>query len=222
MYHKLAFCDAYKDIYYAEYAGHFPDIHINDLVKLRSISVIIVGQTRKIVFANYSTIMRIGKNFVDYKEVIGQTADVSVPREDLESQEFQELHLDKLQKTQIALNTYAFTNGDVNPADLKESMVRGFPVLENFDHGDDDFMYKNQHGFQFFSKRGSAVLKRYATGHYFTFKELFNIQEEILLNPEKAKDFQHQKYLVRGFILATEYDYVLKTAKVYSPSLNKV
>jgi hypothetical protein len=101
-------------------------------------------------------------------------------------------------------------------------MVRGFPVLENFDHGDDDFLYTNKFGFQFFSKRGSAVLKRYATGNYFTFKELFDIMDEILENPSIIPKYKHQKYLVRGFILATEYDYVLKNSKIYSPSLNKV
>jgi hypothetical protein len=72
---------------------------------------------------------------------------------------------------------------------MKDSMVRGFPVLENFDHGDDDFIYKNNFGFEFFSKRGSAVLKRYATGNYLTFKELFEIQDEILLKPEIAQKY---------------------------------
>lgn len=222
IYHKLAFCDIFKNVYYAEYAGHFPEIFINDIVKLRSISVIIAGETRKITFANYSAIMRIDKGFADYSDIAKKTASMKVDKEELEEQEFQELHLDKLQKTQIALNTYAFTNGDVNPAQLKESMVRGFPVLENFDHGDDDFLYTNNFGFKFFSKRGSAVLKRYATGNYFTFKELFEIQDEILMKPEAAQKYQHQKYLVRGFILATEYDFVLKNSKLYSPSQNKV
>ena len=129
-----------------------------------------------------------------------------------------------MQKIQVGLNTYAFTSDEANirTADLRENMVRGFPVLENFEHGDDDFLYENNFGFKFFSKRGSAVLKKFSSENYLTFKELLNIQEEIMLNPDLAAKYQHQKFLVRGFILATEYDYIFQTSKIYSPSLNKV
>jgi hypothetical protein len=102
IYHKLAFCDIYKNIYYAEYGGHFPEAKVNDIVKLRSVSIIIAGESRKITFNNYSTVLRIEKHFNDYAEIAEKTKGVDVLKEELESQEFQELHLDKLQKIQIA------------------------------------------------------------------------------------------------------------------------
>ena len=100
--------------------------------------------------------------------------------------------------------------------------MKGFPILDNFDHGEDDFLYENNYGFKFFSKRGSSVLKRYSTGHFYTFKELMQIQDEINNNRQSVQTYQYQKFLVRGFILATEYDYIFQTAKLYSPSANRV
>ena len=37
LYHKLAFADDERNIYYAEYAGHFDQVSEGDIVKLRSI-----------------------------------------------------------------------------------------------------------------------------------------------------------------------------------------
>lgn len=37
MYHKLAFVDFDRNLYFAEYKGHFYDVEQNDVVKLRSI-----------------------------------------------------------------------------------------------------------------------------------------------------------------------------------------
>jgi hypothetical protein len=136
--------------------------------------------------------------------------------------------LDKLQKIQVGLNTFAFVSPDgadlnLNPSEtLRTNYVRGYPMLENFMHQETDFGYNTSTGYKFFSKRGSAFLKQHQNGNYYTFKELNNIQNEILMNPEAASQYQHQKFLIRGYILATEYDTVFQTAKLYSPSLNRV
>lgn len=37
LYHKLAFADEHRNLYYAEYAGHFDQVTEGDVVKLRSI-----------------------------------------------------------------------------------------------------------------------------------------------------------------------------------------
>jgi hypothetical protein len=156
------------------------------------------------------------------------TENLAYDPKDLELQEFEELFLDKLQKIQIGLNTYAYVSPDgshlqtLDTETLRTNFVRGFPLLENFVHGDDDFMYQDNTGYKFFSKRGSAFLKQHEHANYYTFKELNNIQNEILMNPELASQYQHQKFLVRGFILATEYDQIYQTAKLYSPSMNRV
>lgn len=160
----------------------------------------------------------------DSKVIQKNTKGSVLDKEELEGQEFQELHLDKMQKIQVGLNTFAFTseNTEIQAANLRDNIVKGYPVLENFEHGEDDFLYENNYGYKFFSKRGSAVLKKYSSSNYYTFKELLNIQEEIMMNPEMASKYQHQKFLVRGFILATEYDYIYQTSKLYSPSQNRV
>ena len=156
------------------------------------------------------------------------TENLAYNPKDLELQEFEELHLDKMQKIQIGLNTYAYVSPDgghlqtMDTETLRTNFVRGFPLLENFVHGEDDFTYHDNAGFKFFSKRGSAFLKQHEQSNYYNFKELNNIQNEILMNPELASRYQHQKFLVRGFILATEYDQIHQTAKLYSPSMNRV
>ena len=105
---------------------------------------------------------------------------------------------------------------------LRSNFVRGYPVLENFVHGNDDFQYQDMNGFKFFSKRGSAFLKQHANSDYYTFKELNNIQNEILMNPAQIETYRHQKFSIRGFIIASEYDHVFQAAKLYSPTLNRV
>lgn len=227
IYHKLAFCDENRSIFYAEYAGLFEKVDKGDVVKLRSISIVITEaegkENKKITFNNYSTILLLNKGSADYKAMIASTKKVSVSEKALGQQEFQALHLEKMEKTQIGLNTFAFTSTEgINVANLKNNMVKGFPLLDRFEHGENDFLYENNFGFKFFSKRGSAVLKKYANTNVRTFEELFGIQDEILQNPDAAAKYQHQKFLVRGFILATEYDYIFQTAKLYSPTLNKV
>jgi len=95
--------------------------------------------------------------------------------------------------------------------------------LDNFEHGENDFLYQNNYGFKFFSKRGSAVLKKYNNTRYSTLKELSELQDS--LNNKKggvSEDLKYQKFLVRGFILATEYDHIFQTSKLYSPSNNRV
>lgn len=37
LYHKLAFADEHRNMYYAEFAGHFDQVTEGDVVKLRSI-----------------------------------------------------------------------------------------------------------------------------------------------------------------------------------------
>lgn len=168
------------------------------------------------------------KTSIDYQLVEAAAEDIVFNPKNLELQEFEELHLDKLHKIQIGLNTFAYVSPDgtqmqaIDAEALRSNFVRGYPLLENFVHGDDDFMYQDTKGFKFFSKRGSAFLKQHVNGNYYTFKELNNIQNEILMNPELAEQYQHQKFLVRGFILATEYDEIFQTAKLYSPTLNRV
>lgn len=178
-------------------------------------------------FSSYSNIILLQNTACDYKAVDDNTKDITYNPKNLELQEFEELHLDLMQKIQIGLNTYAYVSPDgtslqaLNTEALRSNFVRGYPLLENFVHGDDDFIY-HDNGLKFFSKRGSAYLKQHSSGNYYNFKELANIQDDILMNPEKANQFQHQKFMVRGFILATEYDQIFQTAKLYSPSLNRV
>ena len=226
IYHKLAFADEEGLLYYAEYCGIFNDIEEGDIVKLRSICIIITPESRKVTFNNYSAVLKLNKGAVDHKRVQAATKKVKVDQKTLDNQEFLELHLDKMQKIQIGLNTFAFKSTEegavVSGAKLKKNLVRSIPTLNDYEHGDDDFLYENNFGFKFLSKRGSAVLTKYSNQTYYTFKELFQIQEEITMNPDAAKKYQHQKFLIRGFILATEYDYIFQTAKLYSPSLNKV
>ena len=179
-------------------------------------------------FSSYSNIILLQKTSTDFELVDAATEDLTYNPNDLELQEFEELHLDKMQKIQIGLNTYAYVSADgshlqsINVETLRTNFVRGYPLLENFVHGDDDFMYQDNTGYKFFSKRGSAFLKQHMSGNYYNFKELNNIQNEILMNPALADQYRHQKFLIRGFILATEYDQVFQTAKLYSPSLNRV
>lgn len=185
-------------------------------------------ETRKVQFSSYSNIILLQTSSTDYKVVDEATDQLDFNPKNLELQEFEELHLDLMQKIQIGLNTFAYVSPDgshlqsLNTEALRNNFVRGYPLLENFVHGDDDFMYQDNKGYKFFSKRGSAFLKQHANGNYYNFKELNNIQNEILMNPELASQYQHQKFLVRGFILATEYDQIFQTAKLYSPSLNRV
>lgn len=185
------------------------------------------AENAKVAFSGYSAVLILSKHTYDHKRMIKNTEDVQMEERFLENQGFEELHLSKMEKIQIGLNTYVYTATDQALQDtrrpnMQSNFVKGFPVLESFAHGEDDFLYENNYGFKFFSKRGSAVLKQYASGTYYTFKELLNIQDEILMNPQNATKYQHQKFMVRGFILATEYDYIFRTAKIYSPSLNKV
>ena len=235
LYHKLAFADEERNLYYAEFEGRFSNVTEGDIVKLRSILMyailytsFIAAESRKIHFNSYSNILVLQKTSIDYMVVDEATEDLNYNPKDLELQEFEELHLDKMQKIQIGLNTFAYVSPDgnqlanINIENLRTNFVRGYPLLENFVHGDDDFIYQDNTGFKFFSKRGSAFLKQHSNGNYYTFKELNNIQNEILMNPELASQYQHQKFLVRGFILATETDQVFQTAKLFSPSLNRV
>ena len=228
LYHKLAFADEERNLYFAEFEGTFSTVTAGDIVKLRSIIILIALESRKIQFSSYSNILILQKTSLDYIAVDNATENLEYNQKDLELQEFEELHLDKMQKIQIGLNTFAYVSPDgshlglINAETLRTNFVRGYPLLENFSHGDDDFVYQDNTGYKFFSKRGSAFLKQHGNGIYYTFKELTNIQNEILMNPELASQYQHQKFLVRGFILATETDQVFQTAKLYSPSLNRV
>ena len=180
----------------------------------------------------------LNKKSKDHALVNKGCKNVTFDKESLEMQQFEELHLDKMQKVQIGLNSYAFTSEGaieqggskskklsmfkLSKISLGQNFVKGFPILDNFDHGENDFLYENNYGFKFFSKRGSSVLKRYASGHYYTFKELLHIQDEINSGRAKVDTYQYKKFLVRGFILATEYDHIFQTSKLYSPSLNRV
>ena len=175
LYHKLALADEKARIYFAEYGGHFANIEEGDVLKLRSISTITSMDSRKIVFNNYSTMILIPKKAKDYDLVQKGCKNVSFDRDTLEMQQFEELHLDKMQKVQIGLNSYAFTSEtgqpQQNPKVAQQNYVKGFPILNDYDHGENDFLYQNNYGFKFFSKRGSAVLKKYANNRYYTFKE---------------------------------------------------
>jgi len=183
-------------------------------------------ESRKIVFNNYSTMLLINKGSKDHGNVTKGCANVHFDKDTLQMQQFEELHLDKMQKVQIGLNSFAFSSNTAAPTNtksLRQNIVKGFPILDGFEHGENDFLYQNNFGFKFFSKRGSAVQKKYANNRYYTFKELIQIQDSINTNKSNfARDYQYEKFLVRGFILATEYDHIFQTSKLYSPSANRV
>lgn len=178
------------------------------------------------MFNNYSTMLLLNKTSKDWGLVTKGCEKVHFDSKDLEAQQFEELHLDKMQKVQIGLNSYAFSSSDnsdaTNTKSLRQNIVKGFPILDNFEHGENDFLYQNNYGFKFFSKRGSAVQKKYANNRYYTFKELIQIQDNINSSKGNAKDYTYEKFLVRGFVLATEYDHIFQTSKLYSPSANRV
>lgn len=227
MYHKLAFADEKGRLYFSEYRGHFSGVEEGDVLKLRSVSTLTSADTRKIVFNAYSNMMLLPKKSKDWGLVTKGAQNVTFNRSSLEDQDFEDLHLDKMQKVQIGLNSYAFINEGENQTTnakaVKQNVVKGFPILDNFEHGENDFLYQNNYGFKFFSKRGSAVLKKYNNTRYSTLKELSELQDS--LNNKKggvSEDLKYQKFLVRGFILATEYDHIFQTSKLYSPSNNRV
>lgn len=224
VYHKLAFADEKARIYFAEYAGHFSGIEAGDVLKLRSICTITSMESRKIIFNNYSTMLLINKGSKDHQIVNKGCANVHFDKDTLQMQQFEELHLDKMQKVQIGLNSYAFSSNttQTNTKNLRQNVMKGFPILDNFDHGENDFLYENNFGFKFFSKRGSSVQKKYANNRYYTFKELLQIQDNINNNKSSTNAYQYEKFLVRGFILATEYDHIFQTSKLYSPNANRV
>jgi len=225
-YSRFAFGDDSGKIYFAEYMGA-SSASKGDVMKLRSVSTVTNGDNRRVVFNTYSTMLNMPKKGRDWNAVEKACKNARVTSQTLESHTFEEMHLDKLNKVQVGLNSYLYTSDGAKsqkPSAKKSATksVKGYPILDGFDHGENDFLYENNYGFKFSSKRGSAVRKEYASGNYYTFQELSNIKDELDSGKVSMERYQGRKFLVRGFILATDYDHLNGTAKLYSPSHNRV
>lgn len=81
--------------------------------------------SRKIVFNNYSTMLLLQKKSKDYELVSKGCKNVTFEKESMEMQQFEELHLDKMQKVQIGLNSYAFTTAGMGKVQT-ESLSKTF------------------------------------------------------------------------------------------------
>ena len=161
MYHKLAFADEEKRVYFAEYTGPASHFEEGDVVKLRSVSLFLSQENNTIQFKNYSRILALQSASLDAKTVNTATKGVKVAKGEGENHDLQ--HLEKMDKVQIGLNTFAFNPADGgNTTGRRSAVISGMPLLDNFECEDEDFEYENNFGFKFYSKRGSAVLKKYA------------------------------------------------------------
>jgi len=225
-YRKFAFGDENGRVYFAEYSGSSYAFK-GDVLKLRSVTTVTTSDHRRVVFNPYSVMLGLPRNSKDWKTVEKACANVTVTSETLLAHSFDELYLEKMQRVQVGLNSFQYTaeGAKSTKPSVKKSAtksVKGYPQLDDYEHGDDDFLYENNYGFKFSSKRGSAVNKRYANMNYSTFGELMSIQEQLNSGNENIEKHQYRKFLVRGFVLATEHDNLSQTAKLYSPSHNRV
>ena len=150
-FHKLVFVDKLKNIYLAELKGLLSSVDKGDVMKLRSITLVLHNGQYKINFQSYSNFMILQKSFRDSKDLIEATRKITYDITKLKNQFFEELHLNKRVKKAAGPNSYEYSTNmqDDTPLNLelvKKNYENSFPILKNFhfESSDLDFLNKSE------------------------------------------------------------------------------
>ena len=224
-YQRMVFIDKEKRIYLAEHKGLLTGVDRGDVLKLRSIGIVMHNDEFKINFSSYSNFMVLQKHFKDAKEILEVTKNAKYDQKKLRKEFFQELHLDKRSKAMIGPNTFIYTTKakQQDPKASQKNLEIIFPILKNFCYDvkevDSSYFPKRKPK----SKKqgiGSAVLWKHSNLPITPLKEL-----EAILNArssqKKPKDVKEEFYKVRANIVSIENLDFESNFKIFSPSKNK-
>lgn len=225
-YHKLIFVDKFKNLYMAELKGLLSGVDRGDVMKLRSITIILHNKEYKINFSSYSNFMILQKGFRDAREILDQTKRVRFDVRKLKNQFFEELHLDKRSKEILGPNSYVYSTSNKEKTPLNMELVRknfesSFPILRNFDFESLDLekssqpVPKSKNCKSLF--RGSAVLLKHANLPILTLSEV----AKSLKQKKKKKKGDNQLFRVKASIKTIENLDFNSNFKIFSVDKNK-
>ena len=219
-YHKLVFTDEQKKLYFSEVQNSSFDFSIGDVVKVRSVCVFVHNESRKIDFFNYSTILQLQDKFKDAKKLEKKALENHFSQEVLESQFFEELHLEKYNCQQIGPSVYIFSSG-LGKSNKKgrQNLIDQFPLLEQFNLK--DIILPGQPKIKGSAIIGSVYHKEHIELPITPLEEIAQTLTSCQKSKTAFSKYKNKLFRVRTEIVSMVSDKFKDCAKIYSPSMNK-